>query len=85
MHWNKIRSKHIDFLLCDSERLQPLLILELDDYSHERDDRKKRDEFVDNVLLSTGLKTLRVKVSNIYDIDELLAKIDSLIKFESVM
>ena len=43
---NKIDRKHVDFLLCDPQTVKPILGIELDDKSHQREDRKKRDEFV---------------------------------------
>lgn len=56
---NKIQSKHVDFTICD-EKLNVLLILELDDSSHEANDRKQRDAFVDSVLIGAGYKILHV-------------------------
>ena len=37
-NFNRIRSKHVDFVLCDNW-LRPLLAIELDDSSHKRIDR----------------------------------------------
>lgn len=54
---NKVQSKHVDFTVCD-ERLNVLLILELDDSSHDATDRKKRDAFVDAVLEGAGYQIL---------------------------
>ncbi|MGH7131214.1 MAG: DUF2726 domain-containing protein [Phycisphaerales bacterium] len=44
---NSIDRKHVDFLLCDPAMTKPVLIVELDDPTHGRSDRKKRDEDVD--------------------------------------
>ncbi len=33
-YFNRIKSKHIDFVLCDKNHLKPLLCIELDDKSH---------------------------------------------------
>src|SRR5687768_13442484 len=38
-HRNRIDRKHVDFLLCHSEMMKPLVGLELDDQSHGRPDR----------------------------------------------
>ena len=46
---NKIDRKHVDFLLCDSNTLKPILGIELDDKSHQRADRQERDNFVNHV------------------------------------
>ena len=50
-HFNMICSKHVDFTLCDYD-LNVKVIIELDDKSHQRQDRQIRDRFVDTVLKS---------------------------------
>lgn len=72
---NRIDRKHVDFLLCDSTTLRPLLGIELDDRSHERPERKTRDELVDGVFSAAGLPLLRVPVRSGYSADELVALI----------
>jgi hypothetical protein len=57
---NRINSKHLDFLLCDPETFKPLCGIELDDRSHQRSTRKKRDEFVDSLFQATKLPLLRI-------------------------
>ena len=57
---NKIRSKHVDFVLCD-EKLVAQYIIELDDSSHDRSDRKERDDFVDEVVESVGYKIIHTR------------------------
>lgn len=65
---NLVQSKHIDFLLCDSSSLLPLLAVELDDSSHKRADRQDRDALVDKVLGDAGIPVLRVPAKASYDI-----------------
>lgn len=65
-HFNKIQSKHIDFLLCDKKFLNPVLAIELDDSSHNKGSRIERDKFVDEALEAAGLPILRVKASYSY-------------------
>ncbi len=55
-YFAKIRSKHIDFMLCERENLSPQLIIELNDSSHNQTDRKERDDFVKTVLEKAGYK-----------------------------
>src|SRR5438132_1702027 len=43
---NRICSKHVDSLLCDSN-LAPVVAIELDDSSHDGEDRQSRDSFID--------------------------------------
>jgi hypothetical protein len=46
-YFSRIAQKHLDFLVCDSVTMKPLLGIELDDSSHKRDDRQERDDFVE--------------------------------------
>lgn len=64
---NRILAKHVDFVLCDPQSLQPRLAIELDDPSHERADRRERDEFVDRAFESAGLPLLRIPTAASYD------------------
>lgn len=60
MKWfNHIKAKHIDFVLCSSE-MNPVLLIEIDDYTHQRNDRKRRDEFVDSIFANTSIKLLHI-------------------------
>lgn len=63
----KILAKHVDFVLCEPANLTPLMAIELDDASHERPDRRERDEFVDHAFESAGLPLLRIKNNSSYD------------------
>ncbi|MTI46678.1 DUF2726 domain-containing protein [Sporosalibacterium faouarense] len=65
-YFNKIQSKHIDFLLCDKEYLTPKIAIELDDKSHNKSNRVKRDEFLDNAFDDAGVKLLRFRASYSY-------------------
>lgn len=56
----KIQSKHVDFVICDRD-LRVKAILELDDNSHNQQDRQNRDEFVDQVLTSVGYTVIRTR------------------------
>ena len=59
-YFNRIKSKHIDFVLCDRDAVRPLLAIELDDSSHREADRQSRDTFVDSALKAAGLPILHV-------------------------
>ncbi|EGU47019.1 hypothetical protein VII00023_02049 [Vibrio ichthyoenteri ATCC 700023] len=69
--FNQIACKHYDFVLCDPETLDIHMVIELDDSSHERNDRKKRDVFVDAATASAGVTFKRFKVQKTYDYFEL--------------
>ena len=74
-HRNRVMCKHVDFVLCDRQRLQPLLVIELDDRSHERQDRRDRDAFVDAVFAAAQLPILHVPCRKSYAPKELAQQI----------
>jgi hypothetical protein len=59
---NRIDRKHVDFLLCEPKTMRPLAGIELDDKSHERPDRKTRDELIEVIFANAGLPLVRMPV-----------------------
>lgn len=55
-----INGKSIDFVLCDKSTLYPRLAIELDDWSHAREDRQERDKEVERILAYAKLPLLRI-------------------------
>jgi hypothetical protein len=72
--FNKLSSKHIDFVVCEPESLALVCCIELDDASHERDARKSRDGFVDECLAAAGIPFLRVPAAKGYSPTEIHEK-----------
>ncbi|MEX0775328.1 MAG: DUF2726 domain-containing protein [Phycisphaeraceae bacterium] len=66
-HFNRIQSKHVDFLLCDRASVRPLLVIELDDASHDEPDRRERDNFLDAALQAAGLPVIHVPAQATYN------------------
>jgi len=77
---NKIDHKTIDFVLFDRNAISPVLAVELDDASHDREDRQERDAFVDHVLAKVGLPLLHVRAQAAYDPKQLAASISEAIR-----
>jgi Protein of unknown function (DUF2726) len=67
IHGAPASGKHVDFVFADSQAMDTVLLLELDDRSHLRADRQRRDEFVDGVLTAAGIPGLRVPAAWRYD------------------
>ncbi|PSN76757.1 hypothetical protein C8B47_25650 [filamentous cyanobacterium CCP4] len=67
--FNKISAKHFDFVLCNRDSLSVLAAVELDDSSHQRSDRIKRDDFLNQAVKSAGLPLIRFPVQSSYDRD----------------
>jgi hypothetical protein len=72
----KIGSKHVDFLLCEPETFRPVLGIELDDVSHRRPERIKRDEFVNEVFAVAKLPLIRIPVQTSYEVNALKAQME---------
>ena len=80
--WSKfgqISQKHIDFALQDKTDLEIKLLIEIDDYTHQRIDRIKRDEFVDSVCEQANIPIL-----HLYDVIGLEDKIVNILHKEKI-
>ena len=67
----RIQAKCVDFVLCDAQTTRSRLVIELDDASHQRADRKQRDDFVDAVLAQVGLPILHIPWQRSYSTQQL--------------
>lgn len=65
-YWNKIKSKHIDFLICAKDST-PLVCIELDGDSHNLLKTRLNDEFKNELFLQIGIPFIRYKVAQSYD------------------
>ena len=58
--FNKINKKHIDFALADKTNLEIKMLIEIDDYTHQKVDRIERDRFVDSVCEQANIPILHL-------------------------
>lgn len=58
--FNRIKAKHIDFIFVDSNYKMRLLV-EVDDPTHNKQDRQARDEEVDEMFRQQGLEVLHLR------------------------
>lgn len=77
--FNRVKAKHVDFVLCDAGTVKPILVIELDDSTHARQDRRNRDAFVDAALQAARLPILHVQAKRSYSTAELRQTIDETI------
>ena len=63
---NKVRGRSLDFVVCDPATLRPLVAIELDDSTHDRPDRRARDQDVERLLAAAGLPFVRFKCRRTY-------------------
>lgn len=68
---NKIDRKTVDFVLFDKQSFSPITVIELDDSSHDNENRRIRDNFVDDVMKNIGLKIIHIKTAYTYNPEEL--------------
>jgi hypothetical protein len=78
--FNKISQKHLDFLVCEPVTMKPVLGIELDDSSHQRSSRQRRDNFVVQVFKDAGLPLLRFPARSQYNSREIADQIRPLLK-----
>jgi very-short-patch-repair endonuclease len=70
--FSHINGKSVDFVVCDKAYIKPLLAIELDDKSHEREDRIDRDEIVDQMLKEAGMPLLRFGNNGSFNKEEII-------------
>ena len=72
--FNKVKSKTIDFVVTDIN-CKIKLCIELDDATHIKENRQKRDEFVVKLFNTLVIKLIRVPVQNFYNLNNLEQKV----------
>lgn len=71
-----IATHHLDFVLCDHRSARILLAIELDDRSHDKPKRKRRDTFINDALSAAGIPLLRIQAAAKYDPDRVRQEIE---------
>lgn len=56
-----INGKSVDFLICNKENSRPIIAIELDDWTHGREDRLARDELVNRIINESGILLVRFR------------------------
>jgi very-short-patch-repair endonuclease len=69
--FNRIQSKHIDFVLCKPRDLSVQFVVELDDSSHQAPRRQARDEFLDDALKAAGIPLLHFRAQRTYSVPDI--------------
>lgn len=83
--FNRIRAKHVDFLICYKDTMKPKLAIELDGSSHNRPDRQERDKFVDEVFANAGIPITHIKVKHEYNEEEIIKQLQQADKIKYVI
>jgi hypothetical protein len=78
--FNRVCAKHVDFVVCDSAALKPIVALELDDKSHQQEKRVERDDFLNELFARLTLPLMRVPVQKSYDVRALRVQMEEEVK-----
>lgn len=73
--FNRIRAKHFDFVLCRADTLTVVAAVELDDSSHDREDRRQRDALLRGACFAAKLPLHSIKAQRSYNIPALRAQL----------
>lgn len=69
--FNRICSKHVDFVICNARTCAIETVIELDDRSHDRKDRQERDDFLEKALAAANVLIARFPVKRAYSLKDL--------------
>ncbi len=69
--FNRIQSKHFDFVICRASDSAILLLIELDDKSHKKTKRVDRDQFIEKATEASGIPLLRIPCQRSYSVQEM--------------
>lgn len=70
-----IARHHIDFVLCDRQTTEIRAAIELDDKSHSKQSRKRRDQFLTEAFIAAHIPLLRFRAAARYDVKEITARL----------
>ncbi len=82
--FNRIKAKHVDFVVCDPETFRVVCAIELDDRSHRQQARQERDDFVDAALAAAEVPILHVPTQKSYSPDKLRQQVLQAVRGNSV-
>jgi hypothetical protein len=83
--FNKISSKHFDFVLCSKDKLEVIAVIELDDKSHYTKKAVSRDALLNNVCKSASLKLVRFQARPSYQIQSIRDQVELAINPEAIV
>ena len=68
---NHIQRKSVDFVIFEKQNLEPKIVIEVDDSSHQREDRIERDGVVKEIFELAGLTFLRTGYNSLNNVTEM--------------
>ncbi len=83
-YFNKIIRKSNDFTIFDKVNISPLLAIELDDITHDREDRIERDGFVDSAFNAAGIPIKHIKTVDLDNPEKIKIEILQILQVTNV-
>lgn len=71
-----INGKSVDFVVCDQNYTRPLLAIELDDFSHDAEDRRSRDVEVERIFENANMPLLRFREYKAMSREEIATRVE---------
>lgn len=68
-HGNRVAQKHVDFVVTCPNSSRIVAVIELDDASHDRPERRRRDAFVNGIFRKLRLRLIRIPAQWNYDVE----------------
>ena len=78
--FNRICRKSIDYVIVNQKTRETILCIELDDYTHNRNRRKERDNFINAIFSNVGIPLFRIKAEHNYDFTEIVSAVKQMLK-----
>lgn len=78
--FNRICRKSVDYVIVNQRTRETILCIELDDYTHNRNSRKERDNFINAIFSNVGIPLLRIKAERNYDFTEIVSAVKRMLK-----
>jgi hypothetical protein len=67
----------VDYVICDTGTVEPKLVIELDDASHHREKRRRRDRIVNAMLNGAGITIIHISSDETRDVQAVVAKVSA--------
>lgn len=80
--FNAINGKHVDFVICNPD-FSIRAAVELDDGTHERDNRKKSDEIKNATFAAVDVPLIRFHVRALPNVEEIRSRLPGEAKLQS--
>lgn len=79
-HWRRVQRRTLDFVICSTATLKPVLAIKMETELESTRRRTKGSDIVKQVLEDTGLPLLHLKAQKEYDVKHLARTINTILQ-----